>query len=73
MMFSLENKKLHFIVWLLLLILLIWGFFHPHEYMGKKWDYVTTKEGQYTILFLLLVITLARLVQLYLAIKNESK
>ena len=67
----LENKKLHLFLWVLVLIFVIWGFYNPQEFMGKKWDY-KSERGQYAILFIMLGVVVFRLIQIFLAIKKEK-
>ena len=67
----LENKKLNMFLWLLILVYVLWGFSHPEEFTHHKWGSMSI-TGQYTIIFIVLVIVIFRLFQLYISIKKEK-
>lgn len=68
----LENKKLHMLTWLLILIYVLWGLLHPEKFTYHKWGTMST-GGQYTIVLTMLAIVVFQLSRTYLAIKKEGK
>ena len=66
-----DNKKLHFFLWILILLYTFWGFLNPEEFTFHKWG-ILNSENQYFILFVMLGISLARLIQLYIGMKKEA-
>jgi len=66
------NKKLHLLLWVMVLIYTFWGFLRPEAFTLHKWGTYDFKD-QYFILIFFLAIVLMRIVQLLITIKKEKK